>query len=98
MVGLYVRLRFNPRRRSSQIANRNLRRSEFRRVADIPSFKSGRIGFDVKLQSQGVRSISERLVFVVDIRCKPGGAVRQIERVAVPMKYGRSDVAERFQA
>ncbi len=67
-------------------------------MADEPSFEPRLRGLDVKLQSEAALPPLERLVGTHVRRGQQARALRQVERVAVPMKDVRRFLVERREA
>ena len=55
-------------------------------MADIPFLELARIGFQVKLEGEGVASVSERLIFIMRIERQSLSALRQVEAIAMPVQ------------
>jgi len=52
----------------------------------------------MELQRQDLLTVGEGLIVVDVTPGEPRGAVRQVERIAVPMKYHSVSIGERRQA
>lgn len=57
-------------------------------MADIPFLELARLGFQMKLQSEGVLAEAEGLVLVIGVRGKSFGLRGEIECIAVPVQDG----------